>query len=332
MTFRTKIQLFVLPVVLAAILFGLSLLWALDAIEQPIITRDSIEIEVAPGSSLKKLINALDKQGLVNNDAFLKAYVRLSGKYKNIKVGVYEAIPDETLADFLTKVVNGKVKVFSLTLIEGLTWKQWKQQILTHSAIIDDLHESELLTHLQIEGDSFEGWLLPETYAITKPTSATDFITRLVKEMRAELYLQWENRQGMLPYQSPYEALIMASIIEKETGLASERPHIAAVFVNRLNIGMRLQTDPTIIYGLGDRFDGDIKRVHLREKTPYNTYVIDGLPPTPIAMPSRLAIIAALNPIQSDDLYFVAKGDGSHKFSETLAEHNAAVRKYQLKK
>lgn len=332
MTLRFKIQIFLLPVVLAVILVGLSVLWSLDAIEQPIQTKDTIEIEVASGTSLKKLINAMDDQGLINNDVFLKAYIRVSDKYKNIKVGVYEAKPLETLDDFLTRVVNGKVKLFSLTLIEGLTWKQWKQQILAHPAIIDDLDESELLSNLQIEGNSLEGWLLPETYALTKPASASEFVTRLVTEMRTELKLQWQNRQGMLPYQSPYEALIMASIIEKETGLALERPHIAAVFVNRLNIGMRLQTDPTIIYGLGDRFDGDIKRVHLREKTPYNTYVIDGLPPTPIAMPSKLAIIAALNPIQSDDLYFVAKGDGSHQFSKTLAEHNAAVRKYQLKK
>jgi UPF0755 protein len=179
---------------------------------------------------------------------------------------------------------------------------------------------------------SVEGYLLPDTYYFVAQTAAIEIIKRAHLNMQQYLENAWQNRALDLPYNTAYEGLIMASIIEKETGDAKERPRISGVFVNRLNLKMRLQTDPTIIYGMGENFDGDIRRKDIRAATPYNTYVIKGLPPTPIAMPSKLAIDAAFNPIATEELYFVSKGDGSHKFSTTLHEHNLAVRQYQLNK
>ncbi|MNE28808.1 putative aminodeoxychorismate lyase [compost metagenome] len=192
--------------------------------------------------------------------------------------------------------------------------------------------ETELAQELGIDNGKLEGWFLPETYAYTTHASDISILRRAYQDMKTFLQENWEKRQADLPYKTPYEALIMASIIEKETGQPDERAQIASVFVNRLRLGMKLQTDPTVIYGVKDRYDGNIRRSDLTDVNPYNTYVIDGLPPTPIAMPGKASIEAALNPKSTDYLYFVAKGGGAHYFSRTLDEHNRAVREFILKK
>ena len=195
-----------------------------------------------------------------------------------------------------------------------------------------DASTAELMQRIGIEDDNPEGWLFPDTYLFDRGTSDVEILSRAHRRMREVLDEEWAKREQGLPLETPYQALTLASIVEKETGLASERPQIAGVFVRRLQKGMKLQTDPTVIYGMGDDFDGNIRREDLTRPTPYNTYVIQGLPPTPIALPGREAINAVLHPADGDALYFVARGDGSHHFSATLDEHNCAVRHYQLNK
>ena len=277
------------------------------------------------------VINRFAEKGWLHSPLLIKAKLKLNPKLANIKSGTYELLPGMTVEDFFSMLAFGQVKQFSIGLVEGLVWKDWLKKLNATEHLIP-LSEPDLAALPSFEGGSIEGWLLPETYNFTANTKALEIVNRAYVDMRVFLDEQWPLRALDLPYNTPYEALIMASIIEKETGLASERPRISGVFVNRLRQNMRLQTDPTVIYGMGDSFDGDIRKKDLRTPTPYNTYVIKGLPPTPIAMPGKLAILAALHPLETDELYFVARGDGSHKFSKTLSEHNAAVRKYQLKK
>jgi len=221
-----------------------------------------------------------------------------------------------------------------VTLVEGLTFKNFLETLSKQEKIdiaLTDKSFAEIKNFLKLDIEHPEGWFYPDTYQYVSGISDADILLQAHKRMQRVLAEEWEKRAKDLPYKTAYEALIMASIIEKETGVAYERPEIAGVFVRRLQKGMRLQTDPTIIYGLGDSYKGNIRRKHLRQPTPYNTYVINGLPPTPIAMPARAAINAALNPAPGKTLFFVAKGDGSHQFSETLAQHNKAVQKYQIK-
>ena len=220
-----------------------------------------------------------------------------------------------------------------VTLVEGWTYAQALAALHSHprlSAILAGLDTEQQLAAMAIEVSHPEGWFFPDTYRFTAGMSDADILRRAHQRMRQVLAEEWEARSPDLPYEDAYQALIMASIVERETGQPSEREQIAGVFVRRLRSNMRLQTDPTIIYGLGSDFDGNIRRRHLRQATPYNTYVIRGLPPTPIALPGREAIRAALHPDDSQALYFVAKGDGSHQFSNTLEEHNKAVRHYQI--
>ncbi|XOV78174.1 MAG: endolytic transglycosylase MltG [Aestuariibacter sp.] len=303
-----------------------------SAAQQELVLSQPQLLEVSQGDSLHQILLRLHNQKIINRNLWLRAHIKLFQQQRNIHTGAYELMPGMALNELIQNMINGRVKQFEITLIEGQTWSVWKQIILQSLAITDDLNESTLIEELAIPGNSLEGWLLPDTYLVTWNTSATEFVRRLYQNMQEYLQSQWQQRVPLLPYNNAYEALILASIIEKETGLASERPRIAGVFVNRLEQGMRLQTDPTVIYGLGELFDGNLTRQHLRQRTAYNTYVINGLPPTPIAMPSKAAVKAALNPQTTEEVYFVAKGDGSHHFSVTLAEHNAAVRKYQLGK
>lgn len=329
-----KTKLAVIIVVLVGITALGSILtvnhWMQSSISQLLQVDSEHTFDVKKGASLTSILDALETKGTITTDFFLKLHLRLNRKRYVPKSGHYALNPGQSLQEFLSDLSNGKEKTYSITMVEGLTWKQWYAQLQENPVIVQDATPEQLMEILNLESDSLEGLLLPETYNVRYGTKLSEFVLRMHADMQAYLSAAWENRQGLLPLASPYEALILASIVEKETGLASERPRISAVFVNRLRNGMRLQTDPTVIYGLGDRFDGDIKRSHLREKTAYNTYVIDGLPPTPIAMVGKAAIDSALNPDYSDEFYFVARGDGSHQFSKTLKEHNIAVRKFQL--
>ena len=252
-----------------------------------------------------------------------------------IKSGTYEIKEGAPLKETLSLFASGKEFHFSLTFVEGSRFEDWQKQ-LSSAPYLERLtveqSETELALEIGIENGKLEGWFLPETYAYTIHASDISILRRAHQDMATFLQQSWEKRQANLPYKTPYEALIMASIIEKETGQPNERAQIASVFVNRLRLGMKLQTDPTVIYGVKDRYDGNIRRSDLTDKNPYNTYVIDGLPPTPIAMPGKASIEAALNPLSTDYLYFVAKGGGAHYFSKTLDEHNRAVREYILKK
>ena len=237
--------------------------------------------------------------------------------------------------DLLALLVSGKSVGYSLTLVEGWNIRQVRAAVAGHEALkqtLEGVDDVQLMELLGLPGEHPEGRFFPDTYRFTRGMRDLDFLRRAQRKMDRELAAAWAEKSEDAPLKSPYEALILASIVEKETGQADERPRIAGVFARRLRKGMKLQTDPTVIYGMGERFDGNIRRRDLREDTPYNTYVHAGLPPTPIAMPGREALLAAVNPAPGKAIYFVAKGDGSHAFSATLAEHNAAVRKYQLKR
>jgi UPF0755 protein len=235
----------------------------------------------------------------------------------------------------LNKIVAGEVEQFFLTIVEGWTFRQMLAAVHQHPEIdkkLAELNDEEIMRTLNLPAVHPEGQFMPDTYHFPDGTTDIQFLKRGWKAMQDYLHAQWQQRDEGLPLKSPYEALILASIVEKETGLARERPEIAGVFVRRLQKGMKLQTDPTVIYGIGPQFDGNIRRKDLRKDTPYNTYTRYGLPPTPIALPGKAAIKATLHPADGNSLYFVAKGDGSHQFSDTLDEHNRAVRRFQLGK
>lgn len=289
---------------------------------------------VSPGVTLAEVASELSTAGLIDDPTYLVWYARWKKLAHRIKAGEFRLEPGITAPALLDLLISGKTISHSLTLIEGWTFRQVRAAVARHAMIDPTLKEftdAEVMAKLGFPGEHPEGRFFPDTYLFPRETTDQDFLKRAYRRMQAELTKLWPGRAANLPLQDPYQALILASIVEKETGVPDERPHIAGVFVNRLRKGMRLQTDPTVIYGLGERFDGNLRRAHLREDTPYNTYVRTGLTPTPICMPGRAALTAVLNPFSTEDLYFVARGDGSHEFSKTLRAHNAAVRKFQLK-
>ena len=291
-------------------------------------------VELERGESLYGITKKYPQVFAGNKARFWVLYARLSG-LTDIKRGEYEMPPELSPAELLVLFNSGKVKQRTLTLVEGITLKQALQQIADNPLLAPSklpINIDNFKSRFELDEINPEGWLFPDTYAYSKQTTGWDLIDQAHRKMKSVLAEEWSARSLELPYESAYEALIMASIVEKETGVPYERAEIAGVFVRRLQKPMRLQTDPTVIYGLGEAYQGDIKRKHLRQKTDYNTYVIKGLPPTPIALPGREAIHAALHPAEGTALFFVAKGDGSHQFSDTLAEHQAAVRKYQLQR
>jgi UPF0755 protein len=299
------------------------------------IPSEGMEYELRPGTSVKALSKDLAERGALRHPWMLSLLARQEGLAHRIQAGEYQLTPGTTPEALLQQLAEGKVKLHEFTIIEGQTFGQLMQRLQQQAALIhtlEGLPDEAIMERLGHPGEHPEGRFLPDTYRFPKGTTDVEFLQRAHGAMRRFLRQAWDEREEGLPLQTSEEALILASIVEKETGQPEERPEIAGVFLRRLRKGMRLQTDPTVIYGLGPDFDGDIRYRDLRRDTPYNTYTRHGLPPTPIAMPGRAAIEAVLHPAPGNSLYFVSRGDGTHVFSATLEAHNRAVRKYQLKR
>ena len=318
--------------VLALALAGWSLRSALD---QPLKLESERLIEVVPGDTPGGLLNRLEGEGVLDGAFWLRLYWRFNLPGQALHSGEYRLIPQQNARDLLELWRRGEVVQYSLTLVEGWSFRQVRAALVRQEKLeqrLADLDDKALMDRLGLAGVSPEGRFFPDTYRYVRGMSDLDLLKQASARLDQVLDEEWARRADGLPYRKPYDALIMASMVEKETGVAEERGQIAGVFVRRLRSGMRLQTDPTVIFGLGERYNGNLTRAHLQQPTPYNTYVIDGMPPTPIALAGREAIHAALNPVAGKSLYFVARGDGSHVFSETLEQHNRAVREYQLKR
>ena len=312
----------------------LALAYLINDLNQPMeIQGESIMFVVESGTSLTRVANELETMDLIDNSGSMTLYARIQRTAASIQSGEYELTDGMTSMDFLRKMLAGDTYQYRITLIEGWTLEQALNEIWSDSNIVRELNSSsgELVADsLNLVEESVEGLFYPDTYFFTRGTTDRQILIRAYERMKEVLTEAWESRLGALPYNDAYDALIMASIIEKESAEESERGHIAGVFVRRLELGMRLQSDPTVIYGMGDNFDGDIRREDLLEETAYNTYRINGLPPTPIALAGIDSINASLNPLPSDYLYFVSRGNGTHYFSSTLQEHNDAVSRFQL--
>jgi UPF0755 protein len=288
--------------------------------------------EVRSGSSLRQVAHDLAAAGIVPGALPLVALARLRGVDRAIKAGNYEISSGVTLPQLLDRLTQGDVLQTALTLVEGTTFADVRRALQANPAVAKtllELPEDELMQRIGAPAGSAEGWFFPDTYFFASGATDATLLRRAYRLMRARLDAAWERRAAGLPLKDPYEALILASIVEKETGAGADRPLIASVLLNRLRLGMRLQADPTVIYGMGAAFDGNLRKRDLETDTPYNTYTRDGLPPTPIALPGQAALDAVTNPPQTSYLYFVARGDGRSEFSTNLADHNRAVAKYQ---
>jgi len=299
-----------------------------------VVPQDGTNFEIQHGSNLTRVSRQLAEQGLLSRPRYFVWYAHWIRHNTKISVGEYHIEPGTTPEGLLNQLLEGKVIQYSITLVDGWTFAQamevvQKNPYLEHR--LEGLDNDTIMVRLGHAGQHPEGRFMPDTYNFPRGLTDIAFLQRAYDAMQDYLDKAWRTRDVGLPLKSPYEALILASIVEKETGLESERRAIAGVFTRRLLKHMRLQSDPTVIYGMGESYKGDIRRRDLRSDTPYNTYKHAGLPPTPIALPGREAIDAVMHPQEGDALYFVSRGDGSHKFSATLEEHNRAVIKYQLK-
>ena len=326
---------FIFVILLASITMTLWYFWQnmQTELNTPLNLESEIIFTIEPGMSLNQVADDLKQHKLISQSHYLLLEAKLQGIEGKIKAGKYSISPGTTPLQLLNQFVSGEVVNYTITIVEGWNFRQMLEAIANHPDLehtLKDMDSADIMGVLQIQTDFLEGQFFPDTYKFPAGTSDVDILQRSHVRLNKILQEEWEQRSENLPYQSPQEALIMASIIEKETGLASERSEIAGVFVRRLQKNMLLQTDPTVIYAMGENFNGNIQRKDLKIDSPYNTYVTPGLPPTPIALVGREAIHAALHPAEGKTLYFVARGDGSHHFSETLEEHNRAVAKYQL--
>jgi len=322
-------RLLLMVVAVAALSTG----WAWWWLDQPLeLATPTVELSIEPGTPPREVAQAWVNAGVQADGRLLYQWFRWSGQSRQIRAGSYEVHQGATPRELLAKMVRGDEVLEQLRLIEGWTFRQVRAALAKSPALKPStaaLSDAELMAALGQPGLAPEGRFFPDTYAYSRGVSDLTVLKRAFKAMQKQLDLAWQGRSEGLPLKSAEEALILASIVEKETGAAADRSLVASVFVNRLRIGMPLQTDPTVIYGLGTSFDGNLRKHHLQTDTPFNTYTRGGLPPTPIAMPGKASLQAALHPAQSKALYFVARGDGSSQFSEDLAAHNRAVNKYQ---
>jgi UPF0755 protein len=294
-----------------------------------------LEFDIAPGTRFRSAAEQLEKSGVRVHRIQFEFLARALGRAHKVKAGSYELAQPVTPLQLLDKLTRGDVTQAEVRLIEGWTFTQFRAALDANPYLRHDtqgLEDAQILARIQATEAHPEGLFFPDTYLFAKGSSDVAVLRRAYRAMQRHLAEEWGARQPDLPYRAPYEALIMASIIEKETGRESERVTIAGVLTNRLRIGMRLQVDPTVIYGLGNAFDGNLKKIHLLEDGPYNTYTRAGLTPTPIAMPGLASLKAAMRPEKTEALYYVSRGDGSSHFSRTFQEHNRAVSKYQLKR
>lgn len=331
---NTIIRYGLLAAITAALLGSLAFAIADKYLTTPIpALAEPVLFEVTPGSSFSRVVQDLAARGYIEHPQLFKLLGRWRGVESAIKAGEYELQAGLSPERLLTTLVQGHTRQYRLTLVEGWTFREaltaiWSAERVERQLAGYDPVAVSLL--LGLDQDNPEGMLFPDTYFYTAGTSDIQLLRRAHARLVTVLDAAWEQRLGALPYANSYEALILASIIEKESAFGAERGHIAGVFVRRLERGMRLQSDPTVIYGLGDEFNGNLTRAHLEQTTAYNTYRIPALPPTPIALAGLESITASLHPLPSDYLYFVSKGNGEHQFSSSLEEHNAAVRQYQL--
>jgi len=312
---------------------GIWLWQGLQTLEKPISLEEPVLFSVPIGAGYDQIARAMQDTGLIEDSLWMRIYARLNPAQSRLQAGEYQFNNGMSRLDMIQRMVSGDTKQWEIQFIEGWTFQEMRRAVANNDRIekvTSDWTNDQIMAAMGAEGAHPEGRFFPDTYLYTSLETDLDLYKRAFSRMEQVLAEEWENRSEELPYDSPYEALIMASIVERETGAAHERADVAGVFVRRLHKGMRLQTDPTVIYGMGDSYQGRITRKDLRTRTEYNTYRIDGLPPTPIALAGREAIHAALHPAEGDSFYFVARGDGTHKFSRTLAEHQEAVRQFQL--
>ncbi|MGY2186971.1 endolytic transglycosylase MltG [Pseudomonas sp. SDO5591_S426] len=321
--------------VLAGLMLGASAWKIHSALVQPLnITQEEL-LEVPKGTTPNRTLLRMEADGVIKDAFWLRVYWRFNLPKQPLHSGEYRMTPGMTVEGLIDLWKRGEMVQYSLTLVEGWNFHQVRAALAKEEKIeqtLNGLSDSQVMDKLGHAGIFPEGRFFPDTYRFVRGMSDVELLKTAYDRLDEVLAKEWNQRATDLPYSGPYQALIMASLVEKETGVPQERGQIAGVFVRRMAIGMLLQTDPTVIYGLGDRYNGKLTRAHLKEATPYNTYMISGLPPTPIAMVGREAIHAALNPVEGSSLYFVARGDGSHVFSDDLDAHNNAVREYQLKR
>jgi len=321
--------------VLAGLLLGASAWKIHSALEQPLNITQEEMLEVPKGTTPTRTLYRLEADGVIKDAFWLRVYWRFNLAGQPLHSGEYRMLPGMTVEGLIDLWKRGEVVQYSVTLVEGWNFHQVRAALAKDEKLeqtLDGLSDAQVMEKLGHAGIFPEGRFFPDTYRFVRGMSDAELLKTAYERLDEVLAKEWEQRAADVPYTEPYQALIMASLVEKETGVPQERGQIAGVFVRRMAIGMLLQTDPTVIYGLGDRYSGKLTRAHLKEATPYNTYVISGLPPTPIAMVGREAIHAALNPVAGNSLYFVARGDGSHVFSDDLDAHNNAVREFQIKR
>ncbi|MEO5697356.1 MAG: endolytic transglycosylase MltG [Burkholderiaceae bacterium] len=321
--------LLLLLLVAAAATAGAAAWW----LNRPLdLAEPSVEVSIEPGTSPREIAQAWVQAGVRASPLLMYEWFRWSGQARKIRAGSYEIDRGVTPRELLNKMVRGDETLAVVRLIEGWTFRQFRAELArteTLKPTTANLSDAQIMALLGVPELSPEGRFHPDTYAFSKGSEDVAVLRRAYRSMHSRLEAAWKERAPDSPLRSADEALVLASIVEKETGVGADRGRVAGVFVNRLRIGMPLQTDPTVIYGLGDRFDGNLRKRDLLADTPYNTYTRNGLPPTPIAMPGTASLLAAVRPDSTKSLYFVARGDGSSEFSETLADHNRAVNRYQ---